>query len=60
MADVGTFDRPIKDFIRSSAALARQYRIETGVEPKEFEMTAFGDGGHFSDHIDTGERTRRV
>jgi SM-20-related protein len=62
LADVGTFDRPIKGFIRSVAApvLARQYRIEPGVEPKEFEITAFGDGGHFGNHIDTAERTRRV
>jgi Rps23 Pro-64 3,4-dihydroxylase Tpa1-like proline 4-hydroxylase len=33
---------------------------EPGGEPREFEISAYGDGGHFNAHIDTVEVLDRV
>src|SRR2546423_5148826 len=34
--------------------------MEPVVEPKEFEITAYRDGGRFGAHIDTSEKLNRV
>jgi SM-20-related protein len=62
LMDLGTFEAPIKTVVRDIAAQAlTQLRlIEPASEPRDFEITAYGDGGHFAAHIDTDERLKRV
>lgn len=62
LLDVGPFAQPIERFVRGIApeALAQLHVGEAAVVPREFELTAYGDGGHFGAHIDTDERRSRV
>jgi SM-20-related protein len=62
LKDLGVFAGPFKDFIASAVAKAVQtlQLIEPHVEPKEFEITAYPDGGHISDHIDTERAGGRI
>lgn len=60
--DVGPFRAPLERFVRSIVApVLGELRLnEPGGEPKEFEISAYGDGGHFNPHIDTVEDLDRV
>lgn len=62
LMDLGPFLNPIKTFVRNVAgqALARLHLNEPNFEPKEFELSAYRDGGHFGAHIDTDERISQV
>jgi SM-20-related protein len=62
LRDLDVFLGAIDAGVRSIAGLALdQLRVvEPAVEPREFELTAFQDGGHFRRHIDTDERVNRV
>jgi hypothetical protein len=62
LGDLGAFEAPIKTFVRniSAEAIARLGLIEPVVEPKEFEITAYRDGGRFGAHIDTSEKLNQV
>jgi SM-20-related protein len=62
LRDLGAFEAPIKSFVASVAAPALKalHLNELAVEPKEFDISAYGDGGHFDEHIDTFERVERV
>jgi Rps23 Pro-64 3,4-dihydroxylase Tpa1-like proline 4-hydroxylase len=60
--DLGAFKNPIKSFIVaiSGQVLEALHLIELNVEPKEFEIIAYGDGGHIADHVDLRTGTERV
>jgi SM-20-related protein len=60
--ELGRLDAPIRSIVTAMAAPALQalQLIEPAVEPKEFDIGAYGDGGHFGSHIDTMEGTQRV
>lgn len=62
LMDVGPFAAPIDAFVRRIApqALAQLRLTERNVAPRDFEITAYGDGGHFGAHIDTDERVDKV
>jgi len=62
LADLGEFRAPFEAFVRSIApqALARLGLIEPHVEPKEFQISAHRDGGHFVTHLDTVNELVRV
>jgi SM-20-related protein len=62
LADLGPFKAPIKTFVRriASTALADLGIIESTVEPREFDISSYGDGGHFGTHIDTAVGLDRV
>ena len=61
-ADLGPFRAPMERFVRSIVApTLDELRLnEPGGEPREFEISAYGDGGHFNTHIDTVEVLDRV
>jgi SM-20-related protein len=60
--DLGPFLEPVAAFVRSIVGPSlTQLRIdEPAGEPREFEISAYGDGGHFGAHVDTVETLRRV
>jgi Rps23 Pro-64 3,4-dihydroxylase Tpa1-like proline 4-hydroxylase len=62
LTDLGAFAGPIKSLVSAVAAPAlRALRVsEAKVEPREFTITAYRDGGHIGEHIDTFERPDRV
>jgi SM-20-related protein len=62
LGDLGSFKPMIDSFIRGSIPkmLAELQLGEATVEPREFEICAYGDGGHFGAHVDTNELTDRV
>jgi SM-20-related protein len=62
LTDLGVFLRPIKSFISAVAAPALRglHLNEPKVEPTEFAITAYCDGGHIGEHIDTYERPERI
>jgi len=62
MADLGPFRAPMERFVRSIAApTLDELRLnERDGEPKELEISAYGDGGHFNAHLDTVEVLDRV
>ncbi len=62
LTDLGVFLRPIKSFVSAVAAPALRglHLNEPKVEPTEFVITAYRDGGHIGEHIDTCERPERV
>jgi SM-20-related protein len=62
LAEFAAFEGKINAFVRSiaSQALDALRLAESSAEPREFELTAYCDGGYFSPHIDTDERTHRV
>jgi SM-20-related protein len=62
LREVGPVRAQIESFVRAAAPdmLARLGLIEPQVEPREFEISAHGDGGHFASHVDTIDRLDRV
>jgi SM-20-related protein len=62
LADLGTARSPFENFVRTAAPriLGALHLAETAIEPQEFAICAYGDGGHFGGHIDTNEITDRV
>lgn len=57
LGELGPFKPMIDSFIRGSVPkmLAELRLGEAAVEPREFEICAYGDGGHFGVHVDTNE-----
>ena len=62
LGDLGPFRAPIEAFVRRIApdALARLGLTEPAVEPREFEISSYGDRGHFAAHLDTTDLPGRV
>jgi Rps23 Pro-64 3,4-dihydroxylase Tpa1-like proline 4-hydroxylase len=62
LRDVGPVRAQIETFVRAVTphALAQLGLIEPAVEPREFEISAHGDGGHFTSHVDTTDIPGRV
>ena len=62
LGDLGLARRPFESFVCAAAPgiLAELHLAETAVEPHEFAICAYGDGGHFAGHIDTNEVTDRI
>jgi hypothetical protein len=62
LGHLGELKAPIETFVRQVApyAVAQLGLIEPNVEPREFEISAHGDGGHFEPHLDTVDRLNRV
>jgi len=62
LGDLGPFKPMIDSFIRGAIPkmLAELQLGEAAAEPREFEICAYGDGGHFGAHVDTNELTDRV
>jgi SM-20-related protein len=62
LGDLGPFRGPIEAFVRriTPDALARLGLTEPAVEPREFEISSDGDGGHFATHLDTTDLPDRV
>jgi SM-20-related protein len=62
LGDLGPFAAPLKAVLEGIAAtaLADLHLIEPRVAPREFEICAYRDGGHFGPHIDTWETQDRV
>jgi SM-20-related protein len=62
LGDLGPFRGPIEAFVRriTPDALARLGLTEPAVEPREFEISSYGDGGHFAAHLDTTDLPDRV
>ena len=62
LQDLGEFAAPFKAAVGAivGPSLQALHLNEPRVEPAEFEFTAYGDGGHIGEHIDTYERTDRV
>ena len=60
--DLGAFGDPIRVLVDAVAAPALKALnlIEPAVEPKEFLITAYPDGGYIGEHIDTQTGPRRV
>ena len=60
--DLGTFGDPIKALVGAVAAPALKglNLIEPAVEPREFVITAYPDGGYIGEHIDTQTGQKRV
>jgi len=62
LRDLGPFRDPIKAFMNAIAgpALKALHVIEPQVKPREFEITAYPDGGHIGEHIDTRTKKNQV
>jgi len=62
LTDLGRFRGPISSFVSAIAAPALRalHLSEPKVESREFVITAYRDGGHIGDHIDTYEHSERV
>lgn len=62
LRDLGRFRTMIDRFTRNAlAAMLAGLRLrENAVEPREFEICSYGDGGRFGAHVDTNELTDRV
>jgi SM-20-related protein len=62
LMDLGAFEAPLKAFVGDIAAatLASLQPNEALSAPGDFEIAAYGNGGHFGSHIDTDERVDRV
>jgi SM-20-related protein len=62
LKDLGAFAGPIKAFVAGVAgpAVGALNLSERRVEPQEFEITAYPDGGHIGAHIDTRAASDRV
>lgn len=62
LTDLGAFAGPIRSFVGAiaSPALSALHVSEPRVEPMEFAITAYRDGGHIGEHIDTYERPERI
>ena len=61
LRDLGEFAAPFKAAVSTIVrpALQALHLIEPQVEPAEFELTAYGDGAHIGEHIDTRGHTSR-
>jgi Rps23 Pro-64 3,4-dihydroxylase Tpa1-like proline 4-hydroxylase len=61
LQDLGEFAAPFKAAVSAivEPALQALHLIEPQLEPAEFELTAYGDGGHIGEHIDTRGHTGR-
>jgi SM-20-related protein len=62
LGNLGPFREKFETFVRDAVPkmLAELHLAETEVEPRELEMCAYGDGGHFGVHVDTNEVRVRV
>jgi SM-20-related protein len=62
LADLSEFRPVIENAVRQIVplAMAELGLIEPAVEPREFEISAHTDGGHFEPHVDTVDRLERV
>jgi Rps23 Pro-64 3,4-dihydroxylase Tpa1-like proline 4-hydroxylase len=62
LRDLGPFRDRFETFVRTAVPriLAELHLAEAAVEPRELEICAYGDGGHFGAHVDTHEMTDRV
>jgi SM-20-related protein len=62
LKDLGAFAAPIKSYVAAVAgsAIRALNLTEPQFEAKEFEITAYPDGGHISEHIDTRAVSDRV
>ena len=62
LGDLGEFMEPFRACLddKSGQALQLLGLLEPAVEANEFEICAYGDGGFFEPHIDTGERVNRI
>jgi SM-20-related protein len=60
--DLGPYKQKIDSFIRSVLhRVVGELRLaESAIEPREFEICAYGDGGRFGVHVDTNELIDRV
>jgi hypothetical protein len=54
LADLGPFHAPLDGFVRGivAPALAELRMGEHAGEPAAYEISAYGDGGHFNAHVD--------
>src|ERR1044071_8038797 len=59
LSDVGVFETSLRNFLHGVMApsLCKLGLLESAVEPREFEICAYGTGSHFPPHIDTTERS---
>jgi SM-20-related protein len=59
---LGPFQQRVETVMRAVAPIAvtRLGLIEPAVEPREFEFASYGDGGHFTLHLDTTEEAHRM
>jgi SM-20-related protein len=57
LGDIGPVEKPLKTFLGRIArtVTADLHLLEESVAPREFEICAYRDGGHFGPHIDTWE-----
>ena len=62
LGDLGPFAARIKTVMDESSdvVLKGLHLAEFAVEPRQFEICTYGDGGHFDAHIDTAETLDRV
>ena len=62
LPDLGTFQAPIKARLEAikDTAVRRLGLFEIAIEPCEFEISRYADGGHFAPHIDTGTRLEQI
>jgi SM-20-related protein len=62
LGDLGPCREAFEAFVREAAAeiLCGLQLGETKVEPREFEICAYGEGSHFGAHVDTNELGDRV
>lgn len=62
LRDLGPCKERFEAFVRDAAPkmLSGLQLAETNVEPREFEICAYGEGSHFGTHVDTHELTDRV
>ena len=63
LADIGRFEAPMRAAVSTIAPQAlREFGLfETEIGPLEYEISAYGDGGHFAPHVDSfgsGDRAR--
>ena len=60
--DLGPFAARVKRLVSevSDFALTKLGLVERAVIPREFAISTYGDGGHFSPHIDTAEMLDQV
>lgn len=62
LGDLGPYRQMIETFVNNAMPrLLAELRLnEASVEPREFEICAYGDGGRFGVHVDTNELLDRV
>jgi hypothetical protein len=62
LGQLGEFKAPVETFVRkvTPEVFERLGLIEPNAEPREFEISAHGKGGHFVAHLDTLDRLDQV